>query len=149
MFLKMNQDIQGDLLKHQKSPAMTFDTTRFYKTWFQELEFHKICKMLTKVWSLRPHQSSDSEPEVDTVGIYVKNHEGRNRECFIWIRIDFWDLDLRGSRLTYLRMPWFLKLVTWKNASHHCQPSKCWGISKSSPRYQQNLQRLRRPFGRV
>ena len=36
-----------------------------------------------------PHVHSDSEPGVNTVGIYVENHEGTNRECFIWIRFDF------------------------------------------------------------
>jgi hypothetical protein len=43
------------------------------------------------------HQWYDSEPGVDTVGIYVENHEGRNRECFIWIRIDNMKLGERGS----------------------------------------------------
>ena len=36
-----------------------------------------------------PHVHWDSEPGVDTVGIYVKNHVSRNRQCFIWIRFDF------------------------------------------------------------
>ena len=34
------------------------------------------------------YQWSDSEPEVDAMGIYVKNHCGRNREFLIWIRFD-------------------------------------------------------------
>ena len=31
----------------------------------------------------------DSEPEVDTIGIYVENHEGRRREFVIKIQFDF------------------------------------------------------------
>ena len=38
----------GDLLKHQESPEMTFDTTRLYKTRFQEVTFLKM--MFTKLW---------------------------------------------------------------------------------------------------
>ena len=32
------------------------------------------------------HMWNDSEPRVDTSGIYVENHQDWNRECFIWIR---------------------------------------------------------------
>ena len=35
-----------------------------------------------------PHLRSDSEPGVDTVGIYVENHSGENREFVIWIQFD-------------------------------------------------------------
>ena len=35
------------------------------------------------------HQRSDPGPEVDTVGIYVKKHDGRCREFFIRMRFDF------------------------------------------------------------
>ena len=34
------------------------------------------------------HLWCDSEPEVDTVGIYVENHEGRSREFVIRIHSD-------------------------------------------------------------
>ena len=34
------------------------------------------------------HLRSDSKPEVYTTGIYVKNHDAQNQECFIWIRFD-------------------------------------------------------------
>ena len=34
------------------------------------------------------HQRSDSEPEVDTIGIYVENHWGLNSEFVIWIQSD-------------------------------------------------------------
>ena len=49
MFLILNQDIQGDLLRHQKSPEMTFDSTRLHETWFQEVTFLKILKILSKM----------------------------------------------------------------------------------------------------
>ena len=66
-------------------------------------EFDKIVADLHHLWC-------DSEHVVDTVGIYVENHEGRNQEFCIWIQFDFWNLNFRGSRLTYWRMPRFLKL---------------------------------------
>ena len=42
------------------------------------------------------HQRSDSERGVDTVGIYVENHEGRNRESIIWIQFDHRRLGEKG-----------------------------------------------------
>ena len=43
------------------------------------------------------YQWSDSEPEVDTVGIYVENHYNVNRSFFIWIRFDNVKLGEQGS----------------------------------------------------
>ena len=45
---------------------------------------------------------SESEPGVDTVGIYDENHEGVNRKCFIWIRFDHWKRCEKGY-LPHLR----------------------------------------------
>ena len=39
----------------------------------------------------------DSEPEVDTIGIYVENHEDWNRECFMWMRFDHGNIGEKGS----------------------------------------------------
>ena len=44
------------------------------------------------------YQRYDSEPGVDTIGIYVENHHGMNREFFIWIRFDHMKLGEQGSR---------------------------------------------------
>ena len=34
---------------------------------------------------------------MDIVGIYMENHEGRNRDCFIWIRFDHGNVGEKGS----------------------------------------------------
>ena len=60
------------------------------------------------------HQRLDSEHGVDTVGIYVENHYSMNREFFIWMEFDFWNLDFRGSGPCYWRTLWFLNYVPWK-----------------------------------
>ena len=50
------------------------------------------------------HLWSDSEPEVDTVGIYVENHLGRCREFFIWIQLGTLPLaEGEGVRSTLLQ----------------------------------------------
>ena len=61
---------------------MTFDNTRRHKTELQEVDSHtqnadKMVADLTYQWY-------DSEPQVDTVGIYVENHHGSCRDLFIW-----------------------------------------------------------------
>ena len=81
-----------DLLRHQESPRMIFDTTRLHKALFQKVNFLKNLKILRKHEKVH-HQRSHSEPGVDIVGIYVENHEGVCRECFIWMRFDFCSLD--------------------------------------------------------
>ena len=50
MILKINQDTYGDFLGYQESLGMAFDTTRLHKTSFQEIDFLKISKILTKSW---------------------------------------------------------------------------------------------------
>ena len=52
MILKMNQDTHGDVLRYQESPGMTVDTTRLHKTWFQEVNFLRNLKILTKSWPM-------------------------------------------------------------------------------------------------
>ena len=52
MILKTNQDTYGDFLGYQESLGMTFDTTRLHKTTFQEVDFLKISKILTKSWRI-------------------------------------------------------------------------------------------------
>ena len=73
------------------------------------------------------HQRSDSEPGVDTVGIYVENHQGPCREFVIWIRFEHRKLGEKGS-LPYL---WEDPLISEmrllaESASHHvanCLPA--------------------------
>ena len=48
------------------------------------------------------------------IGIYVQNHDGLNRECYIWIRFDKKHLAKRGLDQPYWRTPWFLKLAPWR-----------------------------------
>ena len=42
----MNQDRQGDFLRHEESPRITFDTTRRHTTPFQEIDVLNTLKML-------------------------------------------------------------------------------------------------------
>ena len=44
------------------------------------------------------HLWCHSEPGVDTLGIYVENHHGSDREFFIWILFDHNNLIEKGSR---------------------------------------------------
>ena len=60
----------------------------------QSQEFQESDQMVAVAHS----QCSDSEPEADTVGIYVENHSNRCREVFIWIRFDKKKLGEKGSR---------------------------------------------------
>ena len=66
------------------------------------------------------HQRSDSEPGVDTVGIYVENHYNVNREFFIWIRFDNMKLGEQGS-LAHLREDPLISETCplEESASHH------------------------------
>ena len=66
------------------------------------------------------YQWSDSEPVVDTVGIYVENHYNVNREFFIWIRFDNMKLGEQGS-LTLLREDPLISETCplEESASHH------------------------------
>ena len=49
MLRTMNQDMSGELLTHQESPNMTFDTTRLHKTCCQEVNSLKIFKILSEM----------------------------------------------------------------------------------------------------
>ena len=51
--------------------------------------FHKIAADVIYQWS-------DSEPEVDTVGIYVASLYNMNREFVIWIQFDNMKLGEQG-----------------------------------------------------
>ena len=63
---------------------------------------------------------SDSEPGVDTVGIYVENHHGVNRECFTWIRFDNMKLSEKGSLLHLREDPLISETCPLEeSASHH------------------------------
>ena len=53
------------------------------------------------------HERSDSEPGTDTVGIDAENHEGKNRECFIWIRFEQRKLGEKGPLGPLLSLPSF------------------------------------------
>ena len=66
------------------------------------------------------HLWSDSEPGVDTVGIYVENHHGWNRECFIWIQFDHMKLGEKGSLPLLLEDPLISETCPLEeSASHH------------------------------
>ena len=63
---------------------------------------------------------SDSEPGVDTIGINVKNHHGRYREFFIWIRFDNWKCYEKGSLAVLLEDTLISETCPLEeNASHH------------------------------
>ena len=63
---------------------------------------------------------SDSGPEVDTVGIYVKNHDSKCREFFIWTRLDHRKLGEKGSLLLLLEDPLISETCRLEeSASHH------------------------------
>ena len=71
---------------------MTFNTTRINKTGSQDVEILKMFQDCVKNVNQIPHQWWDSQPEVDTDGIYVENHYNLNKKAFecnlmfvIWI----------------------------------------------------------------
>ena len=82
MIFTMNQDTYGDVLGYE-GPGMQFEITRYHKTQFQRVEILKLPRSYVRKWDPCQHQWSDSEPEVDTIGIYVRNPEGKNREFVI------------------------------------------------------------------
>ena len=98
MFMKMNQDMLGDLWRQQGSSGMIVGTTTRQKTWFQEVDVLKDFKIKSTSWQMLTmcRRIQNSKPEVDTVEIYVENHDALDREWFIWIRFDFWILDFLG-----------------------------------------------------
>ena len=102
---------------------MTFETTRLHTTWCQEVRILKNSQYSDRNMNWGQHQRSDSEPGVDTVGIYVENHVGRNRECFIWIRFDNRKLCEKGS-LPHLRKDPLISETCplEESASHHLFP---------------------------
>ena len=66
------------------------------------------------------HLWSDSEPGVDTVGIYVENHYSWNREFFIWIQLDNIKLSEKGSLPLLLEDHLISETCPLaENASHH------------------------------
>ena len=77
------------------------------------LDFKKLncsrCLDFGKNVAVRLHMWSESEPRVDTVGIYVENHHGKCREFFIWIRFDHKTLGEKGSIPLLLEDPLILK----------------------------------------
>ena len=77
------------------------------------------------------HERSDSEPGTDTVGIYAKNHEGKNRECFIWIRLEKRKLGEKGSLPPLLEDPLISETCALEeSASHHYgwDSDSCLGV---------------------
>ena len=54
MILKINQNTYGDFLRYYESLGMTFDTTRFHKTEFQEVTVSQNDNMLTKSLRMSP-----------------------------------------------------------------------------------------------
>ena len=69
------------------------------------------------------HERSDSEPGTDTVGIYVESHEGKNRECFIWIRFEKNKLCEKGYLPPLLEDPLISETCALaESASHHLFP---------------------------
>ena len=68
---------------------MTVDAAKLHTAGFQKGKLSQDIQDLVRNVDPGPHVHSELEPVVDTVGIYVENHEGMNREFFIWIRFDF------------------------------------------------------------
>ena len=63
---------------------------------------------------------SELEPQVDTVGTFVENHEGKCRDLFIWIRDDHMNLDEKGSLALLLEDPLISETCALEeSASHH------------------------------
>ena len=62
----MNQDMYGDLLKHQESPVMTCDTARLHKTWGTP-----CCRKTL----LQGHASADEREHPK----YARNHKKKLR----------------------------------------------------------------------
>ena len=69
-----------------------------------------------------PHVHSQLTPGVDTVGIYVENHKGKNRECVIWIRFDHRKLGEKEN-IPHLREDASISetCLPEENASHHVE----------------------------
>ena len=66
------------------------------------------------------HLWCDSEPRVDTVGIYVENHYSTCREFFIWMRFDNMKLGEKGSLPQLLEDPLISETCPLEeSASHH------------------------------
>ena len=98
---------------------MTFDTTRFYKTRFQEITFLNLQDSVNIV-SYFHNMWTDSGPGVDTIVFYVENHFNRCREFLIWIRFDHRNLGETKS-LPYLREDLLISktCLPEESASHH------------------------------
>ena len=71
------------------------------------------------------HMWSDSKPGVDTVGIYVENHYGWNRDFFIWVQFDHMKLIEKGSLPLLLEDPLISEACPLEeSASHHVSFNK-------------------------
>ena len=66
-----------------------------HKTQFEKSHCSSKSEDVDKIVTDLTPQRSDSEPGVDTGGIYVENHSNRNREFFIWMQLDHGKLDFR------------------------------------------------------
>ena len=65
-------------------------------------------------------QGSDSEPGVDTVGIYVENQQGECREFLIWIHSDHRKLSEKGCLPLLREDPLISETCPLEeSASHH------------------------------
>ena len=73
-----------------------------------------------KIVAVFDHMRSDSEPRVDTVGIYVENHYNECRELFIWIPFGNGKLGEKGCPPLLLEDLLICKLCPLEeSASHH------------------------------
>ena len=75
-----------------------------------------------------PHVHSELEPEVDTIGIYVENHEGVNQEWFIWIRSDNRKLGENGSRPALLEDPLISETCPLEESASHHESGHEWSL---------------------
>ena len=67
------------------------------------------------------HLRVDAESGVDTIGIYVENHDIGCREFFIWIRNDHREFCEKGSPPLLLDDPLVAETCPLEeSASHHC-----------------------------
>ena len=81
--------------------------------------FSQDSRALGKIVADRHHQWSDSRPEVNTIGIYVGNHQGWCRNSSVGYDFIYEIWISRWPWHICARTPWFLKRVPWKSAPHH------------------------------
>ena len=130
MILNMNQDMLGDLQRHQGSSKMISDTARLHKTWFQYDDFLNHVKIKSKssryntfrywIQNLRWTQmESTSKIMMVNVENYASEWEkrGLRQRC----SRTFWFHNCHPQRRV-LRTTWYL-MVPWESRDLTCGAS--------------------------